>query len=78
MPGGNATPAPERQRDPPAGNSPSVIHISSFTAVLVEQVNQARCWEQVPAGERSCSASPQSPGDIPRHGTVEHRGASPP
>lgn len=55
-----------------------MIHISSFTAVSVKQVNQAHCWEQVPVGEKPCSTSSRSPRDVPwlRHSTVGQRCAS--
>lgn len=42
MPKENATSTPESRKAPPAGNSPSLISIFSFTAVSVKQVNQAR------------------------------------
>lgn len=41
MPKENAISSPEVSRTPPAGNSPSLISIFSFTAVSVKQVNQA-------------------------------------
>lgn len=78
MPGGS-TPYPRETEGFSAGNFVSLIPISSFTAVLVEQVNGAHCWEQVSTGERSCT-SPRSPGDVPwlQHGTVGHQGVSSP
>lgn len=69
MPKGNATPTPERRRAPPAGNSPSLIPISSFTAILVKQVNRVHNGNRFRRGKGPAALVHAPPGTFPGSST---------
>lgn len=69
MPKENATLTPQRSRASPAGDSPSLISISSFTTISVKQVNQAHHRNRFQWGKGPAVLVHTPPGTFPSSNT---------
>jgi len=80
MPGGNATPAPRKAEGSSGRKLPEHDSYLQFYSRFGQTGKMSMLLGTGSSREKSCSASPRTPGDIPllQHGTVGHWGASPP